>query len=59
MNKAKTAIDPEMAEFEAALMRSVDQTTRGEGRVTTPEEIQARLQSKLDKSHHKITQNPW
>lgn len=42
MNKTKAAVDPEMAEFEAALLRSIDQTARGEGRVTTPTQIQAR-----------------
>ena len=42
MNKTKAAVDPEMAEFEAALLRSIDQTARGEGRVTTPAQIQAR-----------------
>ena len=42
MNKTKAAIDPEMAEFEAALLRSIDQTARGEGRVNTPAQIQAR-----------------
>lgn len=42
MNKIKPAIDPEMVEFEAALLRSIDQTTRGEGRVTTPQQIMAR-----------------
>lgn len=42
MNKTRTAIDPEIAEFEAALLRSIDQTARGEGRVNTPEQIQAR-----------------
>lgn len=31
-----------MAEFEAALLRSIDQTARGEGRVTTPEQIAVR-----------------
>lgn len=36
-------IDPEMIEFEAALLRSVDQAVSGEyARVHTPEEIQAR-----------------
>jgi hypothetical protein len=33
MNKTKAATDPEMAEFEAALLRSLDQTARGKGRV--------------------------
>jgi uncharacterized protein (DUF4415 family) len=42
MNKTKAAMDPEMAEFEAALLRSIDQTARGEGRVTTPAQIKAR-----------------
>jgi len=42
MNTTKAGVDPEMAEFEAALLRSIDQTTRGQGRVTTPEQIQAR-----------------
>ena len=42
MAKIRSAADPEMAEFEAALLRSIDKTARGEGRVTTPEQIQAR-----------------
>lgn len=42
MNKIRPAIDPEMVEFEAALLRSIEQTTRGEGRVTTPQQIMAR-----------------
>lgn len=42
MSKVKSAIDPEMAEFEAALLRSMEQAARGEGRVTTPEKILAR-----------------
>lgn len=42
MSKIKPAADPEMAEFEASLLRSIDQTARGEGRVTTPEQIMAR-----------------
>jgi uncharacterized protein (DUF4415 family) len=42
MKKIKPTVDPEMAEFEAALLRSIDQTARGEGRVTTPEQIMAR-----------------
>ena len=42
MKKNKLAVDPEVAEFEAALLRSIDQTARGEGRVTRPEEIVAR-----------------
>lgn len=42
MKQAKHDVDPEMAEFEAALLRSVDQAARGEGRVNTPEQIVAR-----------------
>lgn len=42
MSKIKPAVDPEMAEFEAALLRSIAQTARGEGRVTTPEQIMVR-----------------
>ncbi len=42
MKKAKHDIDPEVAEFEAALLRSIDQVARGEGRVNTPEQIAAR-----------------
>ena len=42
MKKASHAVDPEIAEFEAALLRAIDQTAHGEGRVTTPEQIKAR-----------------
>lgn len=42
MKKVKPAIDAEMAEFEAALLRSIDQTARGEGRVTAAEQIAVR-----------------
>jgi uncharacterized protein (DUF4415 family) len=42
MKKIDPAVDAEMAEFEAALLRSIDQTSRGEGRVTTPEQINSR-----------------
>ena len=42
MSKVKPVVDPEMAEFEAALLRSIDQIARGEGRVTTQEQIIAR-----------------
>lgn len=34
--------DPEMREFEEALLRSIDEGLRGEGRVNTPEQIMAR-----------------
>lgn len=40
--QAKRTSDPEMAEFEEALLRSVEQAVRGEGRVTTPEQIAGR-----------------
>lgn len=36
MAKMEVAVDPEMAEFEAALLRSIDQVARGERRTTTP-----------------------
>lgn len=39
-------IDPEIAEFEEALLRSIDQSQRGEVRVTTPEQIMARRQGR-------------
>lgn len=42
MKKAKHDIDPEVAEFEAALLRSIEQTANGAERVTTPEQIMAR-----------------
>lgn len=42
MKKVNPVVDAEMAEFEAALLRSIDQTARGEGRVTTPEQIAVR-----------------
>ena len=42
MAKMKAAVDPEMAEFEAALLRSIDQVARGERRTTTPEPMAAR-----------------
>ena len=40
--KLPTAIiDPEITEFEQALLRSVEQAKLGEGRVTTPEQLVA------------------
>ncbi len=42
MKKSKPVVDPEMAEFKAALLRSIDQVRSGNGRVTTPEQIMAR-----------------
>ena len=42
MKKSKPPIGPEMAEFEAALLRSIDQVQAGKGRVNTPEQIIAR-----------------
>ena len=42
MGKPKTVIDPEVAEFEAALLRSIDQAQRGEfAAVHTPAKIMA------------------
>ena len=41
MTKNKAA-DSEMAEFEAALLRSLDQAAKGEGRVTTSTQIAVR-----------------
>ena len=34
--------DPEMREFEEALLRSIEDGLKGEGRVNTPEQIMAR-----------------
>lgn len=42
MKENKSAVDPEIAAFEAALLRAIDQTSRGEGRVTVPAQIMAR-----------------
>lgn len=43
MNGTRQTADPEMAEFEAALLRSIDQARRGEyAAVHTPEQIAAR-----------------
>ena len=42
MKKIKPSADPEMADFEAGLLRSMGQVARGEGRVTTPAQIVAR-----------------
>jgi uncharacterized protein (DUF4415 family) len=42
MSKAALVVDPEVAEFEAALLRSVEQAGLGLGRVSTPEQIAAR-----------------
>lgn len=38
----KEAIDAEIVAFENALMRSLDQASRGEGRVSTAEQIASR-----------------
>ncbi|MDP2816560.1 MAG: BrnA antitoxin family protein [Rectinemataceae bacterium] len=35
-------VDPEIAEFEQGLLESIAQAKRGEGRVTTPEQIMRR-----------------
>lgn len=42
MKKVKPVVDAEVTEFEAALLRSMDQAACGEGRVTTPEQIMKR-----------------
>jgi uncharacterized protein (DUF4415 family) len=42
MEKSKPTIDSEMADFEAALLRSIDQVQAGKGRATTPVQIMAR-----------------
>lgn len=42
MGKTKAATDPEVLEFEAAVLRSLDQAQRGEGRVTSAAQIVAR-----------------
>lgn len=38
----KPAVDPDIAEFEEALLRSLDQSARSEGRVNTAQQIAAR-----------------
>lgn len=40
--RAKAPVDPEIVEFEEALLRSVGQAMRGEGRVNSAEQIAAR-----------------
>lgn len=45
--------DPEILEFEAALLRSVEQALRGEGRVTTGEEIARRVAGRPRQEVHK------
>ena len=50
---SKQKIDPEMQEFEEALLRSIDQAKNGEVRVTTPEQIlvrQARAKTGLSQT---------
>jgi uncharacterized protein (DUF4415 family) len=42
MKKTKLTVDSEIAAFEAALLRSIDQVHSGKGRVNTPEQILAR-----------------
>ncbi|GJI99503.1 hypothetical protein RugamoR64_00420 [Duganella rhizosphaerae] len=39
---SKRTINPEIIEFEEALLRSLDQAMHGEGRVNTPQQIAAR-----------------
>jgi len=45
--------DPEFLEFEAALLRSVEQALAGEGRVTTGEEIARRTAGRPVQAAHK------
>ena len=45
--------DPEILEFEAALLRSVDQALAGEGRVTTGAEIAKRSAGRPVQTVHK------
>jgi len=45
--------DPEILEFEAALLRSVEQALAGEGRVTTGEEIARRTAGRPPQAVHK------
>ena len=40
--KTKVQTVKKLSKFESALLRSIDQTSRGEGRVSTPEQILAR-----------------
>jgi hypothetical protein len=42
-----STIDPEMAEFEAALLRSIDQVQAGKGRVSVSEQSIARRGSPM------------
>ncbi len=42
MGKTKAATGPEILEFEAAMLRALDQAQRGEGRMTTAAQIVAR-----------------
>ena len=42
MTKTKRHSNKELSEFESALLLSIDQTSRGEGRISTPEQILAR-----------------
>lgn len=43
--------DSEVLEFETALLRSVDQALRGEGQVTTSEQIKARRGRPVQATH--------
>lgn len=58
MPKAKVQ-DPEMLEFEAALLRSVDQAVSGEyAAVHTPEQIAARKRGRPAGSTQAVTKEP-
>lgn len=45
VKRTEQVIDPEMIEFENALLRSVAQANCGEGRVTIPEQIKTPSES--------------
>ena len=46
MGKTKAATDPEVLAFEAAVLRSLDQAQRGEGRVSSAAQIVARREGR-------------
>lgn len=60
MSTTPKTVDPEMAEFEAAVLRSLDQVQAGEhGRVSTPEQIaQRRSAGRPTGSVQAVTKHP-
>lgn len=54
MNAITPHPDPEMAAFEAALLRSLDEAHRGQGRITTPEQIAKRKVGRPVQAIHKV-----